>query len=212
MADTPPMRKFMFDRSFDAAGAAQRPIERKPVTLKPEQVDALKKESYDLGFAAGQKAGADEHAQQLAALMAHIDKKLAENLRNIEAAQQEQQDQTREIVLAIARKILPDLTSRYGVQEIQALIAEVMTDMIHEPRLVVRVHETQFDAVNTKINEISIQQAYTGKVVLLADPTIAAGDCRIEWADGGVERNVQSTWQNIEQRIAPNTIDNQKNG
>ncbi len=56
MAESPPTRKFMFNKSFDMGSAAPtRAAERKPVTLNPDQFDALKKESYDAGVAAGQK-------------------------------------------------------------------------------------------------------------------------------------------------------------
>src|SRR5208282_5253913 len=75
-AENAPMRKFMFDRSFEEAALAQRAVERKPVLMKPEQIDALKKESYDAGFAAGKTAGKEEQASHLASIMATIEKNI----------------------------------------------------------------------------------------------------------------------------------------
>jgi flagellar assembly protein FliH len=75
--------------------------------------------------------------------------------------------------------------------------------MVHEPRLVVRVNEAQFDVLNDKISALAGQKAYAGKVVVLADAEIAAGDCRIEWADGGMERNTATMMQKIEKAVAP---------
>ncbi len=204
MADTPPLRKFMFDRSFDGGASAAAPERaRTPVTLKPEQLDALKKEAYDLGVIAGKKAGGEESDKALRTTLSYIDKKIDALMQNFQNLQQEQDVLLREAIMAIARKLLPDYTARHGLQEIQVMLTEAIAEMVHEPRMVVRINESEFDAVNTKIHEITVQKAYAGKVVVLADETIALGDCRIEWADGGIERNVQTTWKNVEDTVAP---------
>jgi flagellar assembly protein FliH len=75
--------------------------------------------------------------------------------------------------------------------------------MAREPRLVVRVHEDQFDAVNERVQEIATQRAYAGKVIVLADPDTVPGDCRVEWADGGIERNTAAVWSAVEQTVHP---------
>ena len=195
-------RKFMFERSFDAPAAARAP-ERKPVTLKPEQYDALKKESYDQGFAAGHKTGLDEQTGQMMALLARIGDKIDHMAHSMDTLQRQNDVNMRQMAITIARKFVPELASRHGVQEIEALLSAVIAEMIHEPRLVVRINESQFDCLNEKITTLAAQKAYAGKVVILADAEIAAGDCLIEWADGGMERNSGALWNKIEQVVTP---------
>ena len=206
MAETPPIRKFMFDRSFDGATNVHRSsAPRAPVTLRPEQLDALKKEAYDQGFAAGKVAGVEEHAHLIKTTLGQVDQKISHLMENFQAAHKKQDEHLRQAILSIARKLLPEMAAQNGLQEIQAMLSDAIAEMVHEPRLVVRVHESQFDAINEKINDIAAQKAYAGKVVVLADPETAVGDCRIEWADGGMERNVEETWRQIEQTVAPET-------
>lgn len=202
MSDAAPTRKFMFERSFDGAPGTRAP-ERKPVTLKPEQYDALKQEAYDVGFAAGHKAGLDEQTERLTATTLQVGHKIEHMLNNMQLLQKECHEGMRRMALAIAHKFVPEFTARHGIQEIEAVIAEVITEMVHEPRLVVRIHESQFDSLNEKINALAVQKAYAGKVVVLADAEIAVGDCRVEWADGGMERNGQAMWAKVEQVVAP---------
>jgi flagellar assembly protein FliH len=204
-AENAPMRKFMFDRSFDDVAIAQRAIERKPVLMKPEQIDAMKKESHDSGFTAGQKAGNEEQLAHVAAIMATVAKNVDALMKNLDALSHEQAVHTRQLVMAIAKKIMPEFTARNGLQEIEVLIDKAVHDMAREPRLVVRVNEAQLDAVNEKIQTITTQRAYSGQVIVLADAGVAAGDCRIEWADGGIERNTQATWDAIETTVLPPT-------
>ena len=97
MAETPPLRKFMFDKSFDnAVDVRTATPERKPVTLKPEQVDALKKEAFDAGFAAGQKTLGDEQTQQLKATIAQLDNRMAQSDRKLQEVHKAQEEQLRQ--------------------------------------------------------------------------------------------------------------------
>ena len=153
--ETTSLRKFLFEHSFDNAVHAPKAPERKPVTLKPEQYDALKKESYDLGFAAGKKAGFDEQAERLAATVARVGQTIEAMLANAKELHKQSEDGMRRIALAIARKLLPDFTARNGLQEIEAVLKNVMDEMAHEPRLVVRVNESQFEAISGKVGELS---------------------------------------------------------
>jgi flagellar assembly protein FliH len=191
----------MFDRSFDDASAAQRAVARKPVLMKPEQIDALKKESHDAGFAAGKNAGKEEQAAMLASIMTVVAKNIDILIKSMGALSREQEDHTRQLVLAIAKKIMPEFTARNGLQEIEALLDKAVRDMAREPRLVVRVNAEHLDAVNEKISALTTQHAYAGQIIVLADAETASGDCRIEWADGGVERSAQATWGAIEQAM-----------
>jgi len=209
LKDAPPpvagVRKFMFDHSFDDATVVHRSPERKPILMKQEQIDALKKESYDAGFEAGKAAGHEAQAAQLASILSIIGNNIVASTQNLEALNAEQNAQTRQLVLAIAKKILPEFAARNGVSEIEALLTSTIREMAREPRLVVRVAETQFETIDERIQSITAQLAYAGKVIVLADDTVAAGDCRIEWADGGVERNAQSTLDTIEKTILPSS-------
>jgi flagellar assembly protein FliH len=195
----------MFDHSFEGATAANKPAERKPVTLKPEQVDALKQESYDAGFEAGRKAGINDQTQRLMGLVTTIGERLTTAIDLMLQQRQQQDQQLHQIVMAVARKILPDFSARHGLQEIDAMLTQAISEMVHEPRIVVRTHDSEFEAINARITEITTQKAYAGKVVVLADPEIALGDCRVEWADGGIERKTEATWSAVEQIITPVT-------
>ncbi len=200
-----PARKFMFDLSFDSTAAVPQAPERKPVLMKPEQLDDLKKESFDEGFAAGKKDGLDQQTAALHALTERVDQNIAALVARMGELAKEQEEQTRRIALAIAKKILPDYAARQGIAEIEVLVNDTLHEMEREPRLVVRVEESQFDILNEKIQAIAAQRAYAGKVVVIADQEIASGDCRIEWADGGVARNTPATWNAIEQTVHPSS-------
>ena len=50
----------------------------------------------------------------------------------------------------------------------------------------VRINSSLYEAAREKIERLAAQSGFEGRLVILAEPEIASGDCRIEWADGGV--------------------------
>jgi flagellar assembly protein FliH len=40
---------------------------------------------------------------------------------------------------------------------------------------------------------------FEGKVVVMAAPGLGAADCKVEWADGGAERDVERLMRDIEE-------------
>ena len=54
------------------------------------------------------------------------------------------------------------------------------------PHLVVRINDSLYEAARERIERLAKQSGFEGRLVILAEPDIATGDCKIEWADGGV--------------------------
>lgn len=199
-----PARKFMFDRSFDNAGGPVHPArDRRPVTLTYEQLEAIKKEAHVAGFTAGRNAAAEDQAKHLNTTVDKIGSTVGRLIADAEANRPQQEARLREAALAIARKVLPDFSQRHGLQEIEAVVAGVIGEMTGEPRLVVRINDAQFDAVDAALKAVTEKQGYAGKIVLIADAEVKTNDCRVEWADGGVERNLDALWQSLTKTLAP---------
>ena len=65
-------------------------------------------------------------------------------------------------------------------------------------RLVAYVPNDLLDPLNERVATISAARGFEGRVVLIGDPELADSDCRIEWADGGLERDTRRLWSDIE--------------
>jgi len=192
-------RKFLFDLAFDN-GMNRKKAEReapKP-TFTQDHLDEARKLGYEEGFSAGQKAMMEDQQQYLNVLLSQLDQKLSHVMDTSTAIWQRHLAQCQEIALVIARKIVPNYVKTHGLDEIESIVAKIIGEMGREPRLVFRVSEAQFDDANTRINAIAAQAAYAGKLVILGDQDLGPSDCRIEWADGGIERDLKTLWQDID--------------
>lgn len=200
MTDTSHQR-FMFGTSFDPEAMKAEQQKKAPPVFTEEQVAIAKEQSYGQGFVAGKEAAMNELQSQQNEILTHIQivfERMADEVWKM-AAQKKQA--AVDIALAIARKIVPDFVLRHGQQEILAAVEATVTEMINEPRMVLRVSEAQFDDISREINALTSRIGYGGKMIILADNTLRADDCRLEWADGGMERSINLTWSELERQL-----------
>jgi flagellar assembly protein FliH len=97
-----------------------------------------------------------------------------------------------DVAVAVARKLCAELIAAEPLAEITALVADCFRHLVATPHLVVRINDALYEAARERIELLAKQSGFAGRLVMLADPEIAGGDCKIEWADGGVvlERSV----------------------
>jgi flagellar assembly protein FliH len=206
-------RKFLFDHSFDGMGrdpempgdepdpqgeAAAR--EASAAALAAARAEGLN-EGYARGFSDGESSNAAREGAALETIAAAFERLSvsaaeAELARTREAAR---------LAVAIARRMVPVLARSAGFAEVEAVVADCLRRALDEPRLVLRVAEEFFDVASRRVEPLARQAGFAGPVIVLADPQLAAADCRVEWADGGAERNTARLWRDIESALS-NTL------
>jgi flagellar assembly protein FliH len=66
---------------------------------------------------------------------------------------------------------------------------------------VIHIGAEIYEAAKAKLDEIANARGFEGRLVVMADPAMAAGDCRIEWSDGGVIRDRAATLATIDDLV-----------
>ena len=144
---------------------------------------------FDTDFAAPERtrekaATAAEIAQKVAEAEARAYQDgIAAGIGNIES---KMETEAVDVAVAVARKLCADLVAAEPLGEIMALVKDCFSHLVATPHLVVRINDQLYEAAREKIERLAKQSGFEGRLVILAEPEIATGDCRIEWADGGV--------------------------
>ena len=176
--------KFLFDTDFAAPDKAR---ERAATAAEiAEMVAEAEARAYRAGYEAGQREAKAESDRRSALALEEIGiaiKAIAARFSGIEARME---TEAVDVAVAVARKLCSELISREPLGEITALISDCFSHLVATPHLVVRINETLYEDAREKIERLASQSGFQGRLVLLAEPGIATGDCRIEWADGGV--------------------------
>jgi flagellar assembly protein FliH len=94
-----------------------------------------------------------------------------------------------EVAVAVARKLSSELIAREPLAEISALANDCFRHLVATPHVVVRVNDALLATAREALDEIIRKRGLDSRLVVMAEPDIALGDCRIEWADGGIIRD-----------------------
>jgi flagellar assembly protein FliH len=190
--------KYLFDQDFGPAKAADKPIAAAELAIRLGEAES---KGFRDGFAAAEKEGAAVAANRSAIAFEQIGDALDRLSQGLSAMEGRLETEAVEIAAAIARKLAPELMLREPFAEIAALATECFRQLAAAPHVVVRVNDALHETARAKLDEIAKSKGFEGRLVVLAEPTIDIGDCKIEWADGGVVRDAGKTSLAIDDAI-----------
>jgi flagellar assembly protein FliH len=187
--------KFMFDNDFAAGGRGSKPT----ISLADhaEKVAQAEAAAHARGFAEAQREAEQRAAvalERIAALLQGLDRSLA-------AVQARLETEAVEVAVAVARKLVPALIAREPLAEVSALAADCFRHLVASPHIVVRVSDALHASAREQLDEIIRRLGLESRLVVLGEPEIAPGDCRIEWADGGICRDSAAVAATIDQAV-----------
>jgi flagellar assembly protein FliH len=188
--------KYLFDEDF-ASG------EKPTITMVEHERRRADAEShaYRKGFTAGEQQAQQEAAQRIAAALAVIGEGLARLDGALTAIEARFETEAVEVAVAVASKLAPALITREPLAEISALATECFHQLVAAPHVAVRVGAAIYETAKNKIDEIAHARGFEGRLAVMPDETLAPGDCRIEWADGGVIRDQAATIAAIDEMV-----------
>ena len=190
--------KFLFDSDFsnssllnDAAGAAD-------VARKVADAEAR---GHRNGVAAGLAQANAESARRNAIALEQIASAMAVVASRFNDVETRMESEAVEVAIAVARKLCAALMSSEPLSEAMALVAECMRHLVSTPHLVVRVNDALYEDTKRSVEAIAHRYGFEARLVILAEPDVASGDCKIEWADGGVVLDSATTEAKISELV-----------
>ena len=176
--------KFLFDLDFSAPDKARE----KPATPAEiaQKIASAEAKAYRDGFDAAQREAKAESDRRAALALEEIGiavKSIASRFSGIETRME---TEAVDVAIAVARKLCSELLAAEPLGEITGLVSDCFSHLVSTPHLVVRINDQLYEGARERIEKLSRQSGFEGRLVILAEPEIATGDCRIEWADGGV--------------------------
>lgn len=189
--------KFMFDEDF--AGG-----EKPTITLvehERRRADA-ESQAHRKGFEAGQAQAKTEAVERIAKTLALIADNMDRLDRALAGIEARLETEAVQVAVAVAGKLAPELVAREPFAEISALATECFRQLVTTPQIVVHIGADIYEAAKDKLDDIARTRGFDGRLVVQSDDTIASGDCRIEWADGGVSRDRTATLAAIDDVVS----------
>jgi flagellar assembly protein FliH len=192
--------KFLFNVDFGASEDQRA----ESITKAALEIAVAEAESrgYRGGHAAGQAESSAEAQRRMAAALERIAGTLSTLAGGLQGIEQRLEAEAVEVAVAVASKLAGELIAREPFEEIAALASDCFNQLLAAPHVVVRINDALYADARERLEEIARLRGFEGRLVVLAEPDIAPGDCRIEWADGGVKRDRARTEAAINDAVA----------
>jgi flagellar assembly protein FliH len=176
--------KFLFDMDFSAPDKAR---ERPPTPAEiAQKVANAEAKAYRDGFDAAQREAKVESDRRAALALEEIGIAIKGIASRFSGIATRMETEAVDVAVAVARKLCSELIAAEPLGEINALVKDCFSHLVSTPHLVVRINDALYEDARERIEKLSRQSGFEGRLVILAEPSIATGDCKIEWADGGV--------------------------
>ena len=174
--------KFLFDMDFSDK-ARERPSTASEIVQKIASAEAR---AYRDGYEAAQREARAESERRTVLALEEIGiaiKAIAARFSGIEGRME---TEAVDVALAVARKLCGALIAAEPLGEVTRLVGDCFSQLVSTPHLVIRINDALYEATRDQIERLAKQSGFEGRLVILAEPEIETGDCKIEWADGGV--------------------------
>lgn len=193
--------RFLFDTDFTRPEPPPPPSEPPRPTIDLDQHLALmvateeraSAEAFargrDEGYASGRADAEARAAERLADEAAALAVAASRLLGTLDAERLAIEARAVDLAVVAARKLAEHLIDREPLEEVRALLAECLGPLRKAPHLVIRITSADADALKPQVDRIARETGFEGRIVILGEDEIIRGDCRIEWADGGILRD-----------------------
>lgn len=202
MADTRP--KFTFDTVFDAETIAREERRKKPVgppLVHTEQalvdaVNRVREETRTQAFAEGRHTGVAEVREAIDVHIARAEEAIARTLPLLADIPQqlalEARKEAVQLGMLVGRKLAGALLARLPQVEVQAMIEKTLVELgqvSKNAQVNVRVPQPLAEPIAAAMRGILQRNALPMKVTVAADPALSGSAVRVEWPEGGADRD-----------------------
>jgi flagellar assembly protein FliH len=194
-----PSARFNFDTVFGEDGEVVRaaPRQRPKTSFTPDEVEAIRQEAFVQGTQNAEAAANMALAGALKSAAAYA----AELLKRQDARAETIRAEASQLAIAAARRVAGHALAHYPMAEIEAAIAKVLHDYHGEARLVVRLNPALVAPLQAQLPQMIEAEGFIGRVVVAGEASLRGADCRVEWAEGGLERDANTIFAAMEAEI-----------
>jgi flagellar assembly protein FliH len=166
------------------------------------QLDAAREEGYIAGHGAALEEAGTSRDHYVADAINLIAQGLSKLDEQQQAANGEIEKVAMRMVYGVVRRILPGFAEQYAVDNIEAFVRQVLPVAIGEPKILVRAHPMIAADLDARLKEVFARASFQGAYTVVTDYELQPGDCRLEWAGGGADRDEARIWRAVREAVA----------
>lgn len=190
--------KFLFDTEFgDIAEDALPPAP----TFSVEELEAVRASAHADGIEAGRTQAIEEFMAGASTRIDKLERQADQAVVELQAQREKLVAEAIEVAMVSADMLAQTLIAREPNAILLALFEECISHVSAAPHIVVRVSGGELEHLRDELKSRAELLGCNGRIVILVEDDMQPGDCRIEWADGGVSRDGAQLRQTLRRLI-----------
>lgn len=157
-------------------------------TFSEEEVAAKIKRAEEQAYENGFKAAENEKEKSNSILLEEINNRLLMLAANVGEQECKLEDQAISVAKATIHKLIPVLEQENSKEIVNNFLTENFKNFKDEAKLAFYFNPETIPFVQDTIARLANIHDFEGKIALHKDSKLNLADCRIEWENGGVER------------------------
>lgn len=203
MAET---AKYLFDRNLEETATITEPpdvlIKRQLRQVFERELAAARQSEYERGRSDGSVAALESLEAKTDAAVGQLVDRAAQILAGLDKECSVIRSDGVKVALAASELLADDLIRSQPIKLLESLFSQCLEYLSDAPHIAIRVSDAFAERLQKKVAAIAEQRGFTGKIIVLGDPETQTGDCRIEWADGGISRDLESLRENAKEIVS----------
>lgn len=181
------------------------------ITFSEEEVAEKVKEAEKEAYERGLKAAQESIEQSQKELLESINNKLIALIANTIKAEETAEQEAFVLARAVVDKLVPGLNEEHAAEIVNKFIADNFNSFKNESKLSFYIHPYIISYAQETIAKLANSYDFEGKIALHKDASLEKADCRIEWENGGVERNSAELGERVKNLLAEEPEGNKNN-
>ena len=200
IAGRPGWASALFEEDFDTPGPSDpEVIAPLAAPLAQSDIEAARAEGIAEGRAAA-RAEAEVAAETLAEAARALIGELATLRDAMHAEAEENATAIARLLIDTLGVLFPALCARNGATEARAVVRALLPGLRQEPEVVIRVAPALVEAISREL--AGAEQGDTPRLRVTADPSLPAGDVRVQWQGGAATRDAAALWEAVASALA----------
>jgi len=161
------------------------------------EVEQIRSAAHADGLRKGEAAALEKIENQRVAALTAIQKQLGAVGGQIAGLGAGLEKAASTLAFAIARIVAQDALQSNAMSAIEPILARCLGEISGAPRLVIEVHDSLVENVKARLEEMVETAGFAGRI-RVAGGAAHPADCRVEWPEGGLERQMSAILDDLE--------------
>ena len=187
-------------------------IEEHPYSVEPENdlifsqddLDDAVQKAKNEGYTQGMIAAESSQVVQQNAILETIKGQLEQLVETSEKQLEDCELSDLRFLIAALRKVLPSLAKNVAADEIKKFLTDNFAQLSKQKSLAFFLAPESVKIAAPLIEKAAAQNDFEGKISIHKDESLGISDCRIEWQEGHVERNLNKLLDKIDELLDNN--------